>query len=48
MTDKIEDTEELENFFGTDSIELVINGLVKQLDYIDIMRKHKFWEMKPY
>ena len=47
MTDKIEDVEQLEDFFGTDSIELMINGLTKHLDYIEIMRKNKFWEMKP-
>lgn len=46
MTDKIEDIEELENFFGTDSIELMIRGLVQHLEYIEMMRKHKFWEMK--
>lgn len=46
MTDKIEDIEQLEEFFGTDSIELMINGLTKHLDYIEIMRKHRFWEMK--
>lgn len=46
MTDKIEDIEQLEEFFGTDSIELMINGLTKHLDYIEIMRKHKFWEIK--
>lgn len=34
MTDKIDDIEQLEEFFGTDSIELMINGLSKHLDYI--------------
>lgn len=36
----------MEEFFGTDSIELMINGLTKHLDYIEIMRKHRFWEIK--
>ena len=47
MTDKIEDVEELEDFFGTDSIELFILGMTRNLEYIEICRTHKFWELKP-
>jgi len=47
ITDKIEDIEELEDFFATDSIELLIRGLTKNLQYIEICRKHKLWELKP-
>lgn len=47
MTDKIEDIEELQDFFGTDSIELMITGLARNLEYIELIRKHKLWELKP-
>jgi hypothetical protein len=47
MTDKIEDIEELEDFFGTDSIELMITGLARNLEYVELIRKHKLWELKP-
>ena len=47
MTDKITDVEELEDFFGTDSIEQFIVGLTRNLEFIHICRKHKLWELKP-
>jgi hypothetical protein len=47
MTDKVEDIEELEDLFGTDSIELLIIGLSRFLEYVHLLRKHKLWDIKP-
>ena len=44
VVDETQDVEELEEFFGVETIELFIDTLVGQLEVINIMRHSKIWE----
>ncbi len=44
IVDETTDIEELEDFFGVETIELFIDNLVGQLEIINVMRHSKIWE----
>lgn len=46
IVDETTDIEELEDFFGVETIELFIDNLVGQLDIINVMRHSKIWEQE--
>lgn len=47
ITDKFENVQDIEDHFGTDSIELLIHGLSVNLELISILRKNRLWDIKP-
>ena len=46
VVDETPDVEQLEDFVGTETIELFIDDLTNQLKVINIMRHSKIWELE--
>jgi hypothetical protein len=46
VVDETQDVEQLEDYFGVETIELFIDNLTQQLEVINIMRHSKIWEVE--
>lgn len=44
IVDETTDVEELEDFFGVETIELFLDNLAGHLETIGLMRHYKVWE----